>query len=138
MSALASTPEEILRKQSNALREAILEAKVAESRRISKLGEAISKERERQLQIRFEKEREHDEDKINNLLNDLNQLKSSAGSGMLQPHQPGHTNGFVLSPTKNRFTGYETSNDVVSNLCSCMHYCLTLNSVYRNFELKLL
>ena len=114
MSALASTPEEILKKQSNALREAILEAKVAESKRLTKLSEATSAEREKQLRVRFEKEREYDEEKINNLLNDLNQLKSSAGSGVLQPHQPGQSSGFVLSPTKNRFAGFETANDVVS------------------------
>ena len=124
MSSLSATPDDIIKKQSDALRSAILEAKKAESSRINLMCHAPNEGRSKELNQRFVRERQHDENKIKNLMNDLDQLKERVASGTFQVHEVGAYNqsSSNLDLTANRFAGYADADDVVSRFLKHVVY----------------
>lgn len=106
--------EELVQRQSNALRDTILEAKKAESMRIRKLQDAHNEQRQHELNERFKKERLQDENKIKNLMNDLEVLKVKVKDGEVNQKiiDPATILLSKLDMKSNRFAQYEDANDM--------------------------
>jgi len=107
-----SKPDEIIRRQAEALKSTILEAKQNEKIRIRKLSEAHNREREVELNKRYELERQYDEGRITNLMGDLDRLKAGVANGELTVCPKGNR----IIPNKNintnRFAGCENATDL--------------------------
>ena len=104
------TPNEIVERQTVALREAIIEAKKSEKGRIHKLSISHSREREVELEKRFANERSRDEDCIKQLMSDLDNVKSKAADGTLMIQQVGISG--LKTMDSNRFALFETAEEL--------------------------
>ena len=117
----AKPPNEsaILARQARALHEAINDAKKAETKRAIRLENARRNEQEF-LVSRYNEERLVDQERINNLMQDYQVLKSKFEAGELPTfRERDHTTTNPADPlgvgaVADRFSGYQTTNELVS------------------------